>query len=328
MDRGGGSHYLPGSMLRRYAWGVVAFNLAVILWGAFVRATGSGAGCGSHWPTCNGEVVHRPESVETLIELTHRVTSGLAFFAVLGLMIAALRARPSGHPMRGAAVAAFVFMVLEAAVGAGIVLLEMVADNQSVARTYWMAAHLINTFLLVACLTLTAWWAAPDARGLTLRGRGPSATALAMALLGVLVVGVTGAVTALGDTLFPSGSLAEGVAQDFAATAHFLVRLRVWHPVTAITMGVFVIGVAVWVAAQRKTPETRRVALALVALFLAQLVGGFVNLVLLAPVWMQMVHLLMADLVWMALVVLSAEALRADASPAVVDEPTAELATA
>ena len=300
-------------MLRRYAWGVVAFNLAVILWGAFVRATGSGAGCGSHWPTCNGEVVHRPESLETLIELTHRLTSGLAFLAVLGLMIAALRARPKGHPMRPAAVAAFVFMVLEAAVGAGLVLLELVADDQSVARAYWMAAHLLNTFLLVACLTLTASFADAGARGIALRGRGTIAAVLGLALAGVLVVGVTGAVTALGDTLFPAGSLAEGVEQDFAATAHFLVRLRVWHPITAVAMGVFVLAVAVWTASRRGTPETRRVALALTGLFLAQLVGGFVNLVLLAPVWMQIVHLLMADLVWMALVVLAAEALRADA---------------
>jgi heme A synthase len=303
-------------MLRRYAWGVVAFNLAVILWGAFVRATGSGAGCGSHWPTCNGEVVHRPQSVETLIELTHRVTSGLAFLLVLGLMVAALRARPKGHPMRPAAVASFVFMVLEAAVGAGLVLLELVADDQSVARAFWMAAHLTNTFLLVACLTLTAWWAAPEARGLRLRGRGPAVGALGAALVGVLLVGVTGAVTALGDTLFPAGSLAEGIEQDFAATAHFLVRLRVWHPIAAVAVGLFVVAVAVWTAMRDGGLETRRLALVAVGLFLAQIAGGFLNLALLAPVWMQLVHLLMADLLWMSLVVLAAEALRPEPRPA------------
>lgn len=316
-------------MLRRYAWGVVAFNLGVIAWGAFVRATGSGAGCGSHWPTCNGEVVHRPQSVETLIELTHRLTSGVAFLLVFGLMIAALRARPRRHPVRKAAVASFVFMVLEAAVGAGLVLLELVADDQSVARAYWMAAHLTNTFLLVACLTLTAHWAGPDDVGVRLRGRGALLGPLALSLLGVLGVGVTGAVTALGDTLFPAGSLAEGVEQDFAATAHFLVRLRVWHPVAAVAVGLGTLAVAVWAALRRPTPRTRRAALAVCGLFLAQVVGGFVNLVLLAPVWMQLVHLLMADLLWMALVLLTVEVLRADEAPARLDEsPAGSLATA
>ncbi len=43
----------------RYAWGVLLWNVLVALWGAYVRATGSGAGCGSHWPTCNGEILPR-----------------------------------------------------------------------------------------------------------------------------------------------------------------------------------------------------------------------------------------------------------------------------
>lgn len=297
-------------MLRRVAWGVVTYNLAVILWGAFVRATGSGAGCGSHWPTCNGEVLPRDPSVATLIELTHRVTSGLAFLMVLALMIAALRARPAGHPMRRAAVASFVFMVLEAAVGAGLVLLELVADNPSMARAGWMAVHLVNTFLLVACLALTAWWANPEARGAQLRGRGTIAMLLGLATLATIAVGVTGAVTALGDTLFPAESLAEGIRADLSPTAHVLVRLRVWHPVTAVLAGLYTLGAAGLTALLRPEPAVRRLATAVVTLVLAQLAGGFLNLLLLAPTWMQLVHLLMADLLWIALVVLSAAALR------------------
>lgn len=301
--------------LGRVAWGVLLFNLAVILWGALVRATGSGAGCGSHWPTCNGEIVPRAESVETAIELTHRLTSGLAFLAVLGLMIATLRAREKGHPMRAMAIASCVFMVLEAAIGAGVVLLEMVALNQSVARTYWMGSHLLNTFFLVACLTLTAWRSDLDAPRID-RARLRRAWPLGVALLGLLVLGVTGAVTALGDTLFPSASLAEGVAADFAATAHFLVRLRVWHPLLAVAVGVVTVAVAVWAAIDRRTPETVALAKLLVVLFATQLVVGFANLVLLAPVAMQLIHLLMADLVWIALVLLTAEAVARGDAPA------------
>lgn len=309
------SHYAPG-VLRRFALGALLANLAVIAWGAFVRATGSGAGCGAHWPTCNGEVVPRDPGVETLIELTHRITSGVALLLVLGLLIAAFRARPKGHPLRGAAVASFVFIVLEAAVGAGLVLLEHVAQDQSVARVYWMGAHLVNTFLLVASLALTVHWAAPDAR------RGPlhrGVIPIGLAALALMVVSVTGAITALGDTLFPAGSLSEGIAQDFEATAHFLVRLRVWHPVSAALSGVFVLGVAVWAA--RRWPHARLYAQAVLGLVFVQIAGGFLNLALLAPVWMQLVHLLLADLTWIALILLGATCL----APPEEQEPAAAL---
>lgn len=297
-------------MLRRYAYSVLAINVGVILGGALVRATGSGAGCGSHWPTCNGEVVPRPESVETLIELSHRLTSGIAFLLVLGLMTAALRARPKGHPMRVAAIWAFVFMVLEAAIGAGIVLLEMVADNQSMARAGWMAAHLLNTFLLLAFLALSAWWSSEDASGLDLRANRAVAWILGLALFGSIIVGMTGAVTALGDTLFPASSLQEGFAQDRSPTAHFLIRLRIWHPVSAVLVGIYTVVAAGLVSMLRPEPEVRRLAIAVGVLIVAQLAGGFLNLLLLAPIWMQMVHLLMADAVWIALVLLGAVALR------------------
>ena len=297
-------------MLRRYAYGVLACNIGVILWGAFVRASGSGAGCGSHWPTCNGEVMPRAESLETFIELTHRLTSGIAFLLVLGLMIAALRARPKGHPMRGAAVLAFVFMVLEAAIGAGIVLLELVADNQSLARAGWMSAHLVNTFLLLACLTLSAWWSDEDAVGIELRSRSSLAWIVGLALLGTIVVGVTGAITALGDTLFPARSLSEGIAQDLSPTAHFLIRLRVWHPVSAVLVGLYTVAAGGLATMIRPDPVVRRAAVVLAAVFVLQIGCGFLNLLLLAPTWMQMVHLLMADVVWMALVITAATVLR------------------
>lgn len=309
-------------MLRRYAIGVVITNLAVILWGAFVRATGSGAGCGSHWPMCNGEVIPRAPSVETAIELTHRVTSGLALLMVVALLVLALVKRPKGHPLRAAAVLAMVFMLLEAAVGAGLVLLELVATNQSVARAWWMAAHLTNTFLLVASLTLCARYAAPDARA-EWRANGVAGMIFA-ALLGTMVVGVTGAITALGDTLFPAGSLGEGIAEDFAPTAHFLQRLRIWHPVTAILVGLFVAGSSGLGAMLRPGPATKKLAVVVGALFLAQIGAGFLNLALLAPVWMQLVHLLLADLVWIALVLLGAELLGTAPATAAREAHTAQ----
>ncbi|HYG64390.1 MAG TPA: COX15/CtaA family protein, partial [Thermoanaerobaculia bacterium] len=181
----------------RYSWFTLAYTIAVILWGAAVRATGSGAGCGSHWPLCNGEVVPRAPGVETLIEFSHRVTSGLALLFVVGLAVAAFRSRPRGHSARRAALWSLFFMLTEAAVGAGLVLFEMVADNQSMARALWMGAHLINTFFLVAAMTLTVHFAGGGAP-FRLRGQGSAGGWLALGFAGLLLSGVSGAVAALG----------------------------------------------------------------------------------------------------------------------------------
>src|SRR5512136_1928461 len=144
--------------LTRFAWLVLAWNVAVILWGAFVRASGSGAGCGAHWPLCNGEVVPRAPALETMVEFMHRATSGIALLLVVALAAWVFRARPKGHPARRAAGASVVFILVEAAVGAALVLFGLVAENDSVARALFMAGHLANTFVLLACLTLAAHW--------------------------------------------------------------------------------------------------------------------------------------------------------------------------
>lgn len=301
----------PGA--RRYAsfaWATLAANLGVILWGAFVRATGSGAGCGDHWPLCNGVVVPRAPSVETLIELGHRLTSGIALLLVVALVVGAWRRFPRGHVVRRAAAASGVLIVAEALIGAGLVLLELVAGDVSTARAWWMAGHLVNTFLLVAALTLTAWWATSGERP-RLRGAGAILVTLVASLAGMLVLGVSGAITALGDTLFPVTTFAEGKALTFSESAHLFVRLRVWHPVLAVIVGVLLAVAAVHATRHRGAPAVRRAALAVVGLVVVQLGVGLVNMWLLAPVPLQLVHLLLADLVWIALVVLSASALAA-----------------
>jgi heme A synthase len=298
-----------------FAWSALAATLGVILWGAFVRASGSGAGCGSHWPLCNGEVVPRSPSTATLIELGHRLTSGIALLLVAGLIVGAWRLFPRGHPIRRSAAAAGIFMVLEALIGAGLVLLELVAGNTTVARAWWMAGHLVNTFLLVAALTLTAWWSTHDAR-LRLRAAAPLAITLGMALGGMLVLGVSGAIAALGDTLFPVTTLAEGEALTFSGAAHVFVRLRLWHPVLACVVGVLIFAAAMHAARSRREPTVALVARALVGVFAVNLAVGALNVWWLAPLPVQLVHLLLADLVWIALVVLAASALAAPVTTA------------
>jgi heme a synthase len=293
---------------RKLATFALAATLGVILWGAFVRATGSGAGCGSHWPTCNGEVVPRAPSAATLIEFTHRATSGVAFLLVALQLVWALRAFPAGHPVRAGASASMLFMITEAAVGAALVLFEYVAHDASLARALWMAVHLVNTFLLVGAMTCTLWWARGGSP-VRLRGQGATGALLAVGLGGVLAVGMTGAIAALGDTLFSAASLRDGLAQDLSPTAHFLLPLRALHPIVATVVGVYLLVARGVVAARRPSPTVERLSAATGALVGLQLCAGLLNLLLLAPAWMQLIHLLLADLLWMALVTLAAAAL-------------------
>lgn len=286
----------------RFAWMVLAYNVVVVLWGAVVRATGSGAGCGAHWPRCNGVVLPRDPSVETMIEFSHRATSGLAFLAVAAMLWMALRRFPAGHAARTGAIASMVLMVIEAGVGASLVLLRLVAGNTSLARAGWMAAHLTTTFLLLAAIALTAWWAGGRPR-MRVRGQGLAAVLALAPLLLTLLVGVTGAITALGDTLFPKSSV------GLSGGAHFLERLRVVHPFLAIGTGAFAVVAASALRRLRPDATTARLSRAVPALFGIQILAGTVNVVLLAPVWMQIVHLLLADVLWLVLVLTAAAAL-------------------
>ncbi|MEX2582388.1 MAG: COX15/CtaA family protein [Gemmatimonadota bacterium] len=296
--------------LARYAWGVLALNLGVILWGAYVRATGSGAGCGSHWPLCNGDVVPRGAAAETLIEFTHRATSGLALIAVIGLFLWVRRAHPSGSQVRTGAALSLVFIVVEALLGAGLVLFELVAENDSSIRAFSMIAHLVNTFILVAVLSLTAWWASGGAP-IRLRGRPAHLPLIAAALLGLIFVGATGAIAALGDTLFPSPSLEQGLRDSFSSESHPLIQLRKYHPLAAILVGLLTVLLARHLARVVASDAVRALAAAVISLYVVQIAAGTVNIVLLAPLSLQLLHLLLAELVWIAMVLLSAATLGA-----------------
>lgn len=292
----------------KFAWAVLAYNLVVVLWGAFVRATGSGAGCGNHWPLCNGAVLPADPATATIIEFGHRVTSGFALLLVVGLVVWARRAFAAGHPARKAAWASLALMIVEALVGAGLVLFGWVAQDDSFARGWVMGIHLANTFLLLGALALTADWSHHPG-GFTIADRGPMALAVWVGLAALLVTGVTGAVAALGDTLFPATSFAEGLRDELATEAHVLLRLRVLHPFAAIAAAAALLGVARLALRLRPDERVRRAALALVGLVAVQMLVGLVNVALLAPVVLQLVHLLLADLVWLALVLLAAGAL-------------------
>jgi cytochrome c oxidase assembly protein subunit 15 len=282
-----------GRGLRGYAAGVLGFMVLVILWGAVVRATGSGAGCGNHWPLCNGDYFPHHPRLATVIEFTHRSMSGVCTALVAVLMAWTFLARGSGHRARKAVVWSGVLLLTEALLGALLVKGGYVENNASDMRVLVQGIHFTNTMALMAALTLTWWWLGePES---TLR-EGATARGIAwLALAATVVVGATGSVAALADTLFPSPSLSAGLAQDFAAGAPLLVRMRWLHPAAAIVG----LGCAIWLSLALRS----RAARWLLALIAAQFVLGAGDVLLLAPTWMQVMHLLGANLYWIALVV-------------------------
>ena len=291
------------SLLPRFAWWLLAYNVAVILWGAVVRATSSGAGCGDHWPLCNGVVLQSNPRLATLIELAHRLSSGLTLPLVLLLLLWTFRSTVAGHLARIASIAAVVFTFNEALLGALLVLLRLTADNRSPARAVYLSLHLANTLLLLGALTLAAHFLS---RSEAFTRRTIRFTQLPLAVTGItatLLLGVTGTLAALSDTLFPATSLTAAFAQDFSASGGWLLRLRILHPLTAVIAGLFIC----WLLMRSfGRPSERKLALLVLGLLVLQFALGIADVTLLAPVWLQIVHLLGADILWIALVVLAA----------------------
>lgn len=288
----------------RFAWVVLAFNLLVILVGTVVRATGSGAGCGQHWPTCRGEIVPVAPSIHTIIEYTHRAVSGIDGLLVLALVFFAIRLYPKQHLVRRSAPAVLVFTILESLLGAVLVKRGYVATDASVGRAVAMSVHLVNTFFLLSTLSLNAWYAGGRARVRLLK-QGAVSGALWLAFLAMVVLGISGAITALGDTLFPAQSHEEVLRLANEVNAPFLLKLRIWHPYIAGSVGLYLLLIAGLVAHLRPSQDTKRWGSILGWIFLVQMVIGLVNVWLRAPVPMQVIHLMFADFTWVALTLLA-----------------------
>jgi heme a synthase len=300
------SKRLPSPALRRFSWAVLVYFIAVILWGTLVRATGSGAGCGAHWPLCNGTVLQHSPRLDTMIEFTHRITSGISLFSVVGLLVWAYTGTVRGHLARAAAIASVVFTLLEAVLGALLVKLGYTALSRSPMRPAFLALHLANTLLLLAALTLTAHLLSRRKGFLRSTVRLVAPFGAVVAVFVVMIVGVTGSLAALGDTLFPESSLGVALAQDFSATSGWLVRWRWMHPTVAVFAGIFLIWLLVRAAKDKAQWDNRRLSAQVLALLAVVYTLGVLDVVLLAPLWIQVAHLLAADTLWASLVVLTA----------------------
>jgi cytochrome c oxidase assembly protein subunit 15 len=275
-----------------YAAAVVGFMVLVILEGAFVRATGSGAGCGNRWPLCNGDFFPHHPRLATIIEYTHRSMTGVCTTLVAILIGWTFLARPRGARARPAVVWSGILLVTEALLGAILVKGGYVESNASNMRVLMQCIHFTNTMLLLAAITISWWWLRDSAHPIYFSPKSRPAAWLALGA--TVVVGATGSVAALADTLFPSTSLQTALLQDFAANSPLLIRMRWVHPAAAL-IG---LACAIWLSLQLRSKLGHWV----LALIAVQLILGAADVLLLAPTWMQLLHLLGADLYWIALV--------------------------
>jgi len=296
--------------LARFAWFVVVYNITVIVWGAYVRATGSGTGCGSHWPLCNGEFLPTTPHTQTVIEFTHRVTSGVSLVLVAILLIWCWRRTTKGDWPRWSAVAAAVLLFNEALLGALLVLADHLGSlDRSTAHVLFLCLHFGNTLFLLAALALTARWISSGGRRFS-AVRTPYLTiATGLGLVSVMVIGMTGSLASLDDTIFPADSLRHAIVRDLSSSSPTLLRLRVLHPIAVVIGSLFVFWLlqALW----RKQERSAWKSLLPITLT-GQIALGAMNVILLAPVWLQMTHLLVAEMFWILLVLASADQLFAN----------------
>lgn len=288
----------------RFAWFALVYNVVVVVWGVFLRASKSGDGCGRYWLTCHGEVVPSAPELKTVIEFAHRVMSGIDLLVVGALVIWAFVRFGRGSQVRKASVVALVFIITEALIGAVLVLSGNTAGADTAARPFLAIGHLLNTFVLIGALTVTLWLASTG-RTITLRNAGRTGWLFGLGAAVFLLIGASGSLAALSGMLFETKSLGEGLRQDFSSASPLLLRLRLAHPLLSIFGGVFLIFLAGWLRSPARTrPGTARWAGVLSALVLGQIVFGALTLLTHAPILMQLGHLLLADLMWIAFVLM------------------------
>jgi heme A synthase len=270
---------------------VLAYTLFVILFGAYVRISGSGAGCGEHWPSCEGEVIPGDliKNHAKAIEYTHRTTSGFSGIFVIILLVGVWRSKGSSKSARRMALLSFLLIVSEGLLGASLVLFRWVGLDASFGRGLMMPLHLGNTYLLLTALALTV--KALSVPGEELHLNRNRAVQVGAALL--LITGMFGALAALGDTLFPG-------TRGFVTEGHTYLKLRNIHPLLAVIVIAYVLTIAVRQREEYSALLFGKYHLCDAIAFLTALQGviGITNIFLSAPPYMQIIHLLGSDVLW------------------------------
>lgn len=285
----------PGlARFAKFVWGVLGYTLLVVMWGAFVRATGSGAGCGSHWPLCDGSWIPAFGSSQQIVEYSHRITSGLVLLFAFGLVYGAVKHFEPGHQARKAAYVALGLTILEALIGMALVRYGWVDKNDTAARAGMMGFHVISTFLLVGSLTVLGL-SASGASKTSWKDQGPLFWAILFGAIAICFLGLSGAVSALGHTLKPVENVLQSALRP---ESHWMVRLQPLHPLIAVSVGLYLLLIGGLLSHLRPHESVRRAVRWMVGIYAFQIILGIANIFLKAPIPMQMLHLALADVLF------------------------------
>ncbi len=263
-----------------------------------MRFSGSGDGCGEHWPLCYGVLIPDSPEIRTLIEYSHRVKSGLFGVLVLFLPLFAFKAFLRGHPARFFSLAALVFTIIEGLIGARLVLAGLVGQNDSLERGVTIALHLVNTFILLGTL-LGCWYFSKKDCWQRLAPSKENRSLFWTSVVIFVLIALSGSIASLSNTLFPSSNIISGFFDDFSSDSHLFVRLRILHPIFS-TLGfvglIFMIG-----KISAKIETVHFLGRIFPFLVFANFILGILILVTLGPLYGKLAHLFLADLVWLSL---------------------------
>lgn len=286
------------SQYKKFAFSLLIYTVLVILWGAWVRISHSGDGCGDTWPLCHGRLIPEAERGKTWVEYGHRLMSGIYGLVVIYFWWVARKIYQPGHFARKAALATLIFTITEALLGAKLVLFKLVTTNDTPYRAFVMALHQVNSFMLTGAVALVAVAALSQAE----TQQPPSSKQVYRFFPWIIVViGITGAWASLSNSLFPTENLWDGFMADFSSDSHFLIRIRGLHPVLALLGGG---GLALYFWLKAQTAELQVIqkrSLQMSLLLIFGIMFGIGTLLLHAPVWMKIVHLALAHSIWVVM---------------------------
>ncbi|WP_347356641.1 COX15/CtaA family protein [Bdellovibrio sp.] len=286
------------SQYKKFAFSLLIYTVLVILWGAWVRISHSGDGCGDTWPLCHGRLIPEAERGKTWVEYGHRLMSGIYGLVVIYFWWVARKIYQPGHFARKAALATLIFTITEALLGAKLVLFKLVTTNDTPYRAFVMALHQVNSFMLTGAVALVAVAALSQAET-----QQPSSSKQVYRFFPwiIVVIGITGAWASLSNSLFPTENLWDGFMADFSSDSHFLIRIRGLHPVLALLGGG---GLALYFWLKAQTAELQVIqkrSLQMSLLLIFGIMFGIGTLLLHAPVWMKIVHLALAHSIWVVM---------------------------
>ena len=278
-----------------YAKAGLLLSIASILAGAFVRATGSGDGCGATWPTCKGKIIPALSDTSELIEFSHRSVSGVLLVVTL-IIFAKTRKFQKDSLVRIVTNYLTFFVIFEALIGAVIVIFEWVGLNSSLPRIIAVPIHLVNTFGLLGSYAILYKILQDDLQNI--KDMFNKNFLLISSLF--LLSGATGSITALADVLFPSASFVEGFLADFDRTSEVLTRLRILHPIISSTLSIVLYVYATGIRKKYNVSVKPLQTLILIAVFL-----GVINVLSNIVLPLSILHLAIADFLWISFIYVS-----------------------